>query len=163
MIIDAIIEIPLNSNIKYEYDEKHDKLRCDRIMNTSMIYPGNYGYIPNTLAGDGDPLDILVLCDYSINPGIIIECKIIGVLIMKDEKGLDEKIIAIPSNNVDINSEKINNLDDLQENLLSKIYHFFQHYKDNDKNKWTEIKEHKIRSKIYAENLIHKYKINSKL
>ena len=163
MIIDAIIEIPLNSNIKYEYDEKYDKLRCDRIMNTSMIYPGNYGYIPNTLAGDGDPLDILVVCDYSINPGIIIECKIIGVLIMKDEKGLDEKIIAIPSNNVDINSEKINNLDDIQENLLSKIYHFFQHYKDNDKNKWTEIKEHKIRSKIYAENLIYKYKINSKL
>lgn len=161
MIIDAIIEIPYNSNIKYEYDEKYDKLRCDRIINTSMLYPGNYGYIPNTLAGDNDPLDILVLCDYSINPGIIIECKIIGVLIMKDEKGLDEKIIAIPSNNVDINSEKINNLDDIQENLLSKIYHFFQHYKDNDKNKWSEIIEYK--SKIYAENLIHKYKINSKL
>lgn len=161
MIIDAIIEIPYNSNIKYEYDEKYDKLRCDRIINTSMLYPGNYGYIPNTLAGDNDPLDILVVCDYSINPGIIIECKIIGVLIMKDEKGLDEKIIAIPSNNVDINSEKLNDLNDLQENLLSKIYHFFQHYKDNDKNKWSEIIEYK--SKIYAEDLIHKYKINSKL
>ena len=72
---DMIVEIPLNSNVKYEYDKKLNKMRCDRIISTSMLYPGNYGYISNTLSGDGDPLDILLICDYSIYPGTIISVK----------------------------------------------------------------------------------------
>lgn len=158
MIINAIIEIPFSSNIKYEYDENYNLLRCDRILNTSMLYPGNYGYIPNTLGGDKDPLDILVICDYSISPGIIIECKVIGVLIMEDEKGIDEKIIAIPSENVDYNSKAINELSDINLNILSKIKHFFQHYKDNEKLKWCNVSDYK--SKKEAIKLIHKYTVS---
>ena len=118
MILEAVIEIPFGTNIKYEYDENHNLLRCDRILNTSMSYPGNYGYIPNTLGGDGDPLDILVLCDYQINPGVIIECKVLGVLLMEDEEGLDEKIIAIPSDNVDPTSKFMNQITDISPVVL---------------------------------------------
>ena len=80
--VDIIIEIPYNTFVKYEYDDSIGKIRCDRILNTSMLYPGNYGYIPNTLSGDGDPIDILLVCDYAIYPGIVIETKIIGVLMI---------------------------------------------------------------------------------
>ena len=100
-IVDVIIEIPYNSHIKYEYDEKINKIRCDRILNTSMNYPGNYGYIPNTLSGDGDPLDILMVCDYQLLPGIVIKSKIIGVLLTEDEKGADEKLLVVPYKGVD--------------------------------------------------------------
>ena len=106
-ILDMIVEIPLNSNVKYEYDKRLNKMRCDRIISTSMLYPGNYGYIPETLSGDGDPLDILLICDYPIYPGTIINVKVIGVLITEDENGEDEKLIAVPSPSVDKNSNRI--------------------------------------------------------
>ena len=143
MNIQAVIEIPYQTCVKYEYDENYEKLRCDRILNTSMLYPGNYGYIPNTLGGDGDPLDILVLCDYQLYPGTIIECKVIGVLLMEDEKGIDEKIISVPSESVDLN----------------KIKHFFEYYKMNDKNKWCKVDDFK--SKEHAIKLIQKYSIKN--
>ena len=155
--IQSIIEIPYQTCVKYEYDEKYKMLRCDRILNTSMLYPGNYGYIPNTLGGDGDPLDILVLCDYQLNPGIIIECKVIGVLLMEDEKGLDEKIIAVPSERVDSNSNFLNNLNDISPIILQKIKHFYKHYKDNDKDKWCKVNDYQ--TKNYAIQLIEKYSI----
>ena len=155
--IQSIIEIPYQTCVKYEYDEKYKMLRCDRILNTSMLYPGNYGYIPNTLGGDGDPLDILVLCDYQLNPGIIIECKVIGVLLMEDEKGLDEKIIAVPSERVDSNSNFLNNLNDISPVILQKIKHFYKHYKDNDKDKWCKVNDYQ--TKNYAIQLIEKYSI----
>lgn len=154
---DIIIEIPYNSFVKYEYDETSKKIRCDRILNTSMLYPGNYGYFPNTLAGDNDPLDVLLICDYSLYPGVIIEVKIIGVLLMIDEDGQDEKIIAVPSKNVDTNYININSLNDLPKSILSKIKHFFQHYKDNDPNKWSKVGEFKdaeFAEKIYTKYLI---------
>ena len=140
LIIDMIVEIPLNSNVKYEFDKKLGIMRCDRIISTSMLYPGNYGYIPNTLSGDGDPLDILLICDYPIYPGTIVNVKILGVLLTTDEKGEDEKLIAVPSNDVDKSFTKINNYTDLGEMIINKIYHFFKHYKDNEINKWVEIK-----------------------
>ena len=161
MILQAIIEIPSGTNIKYEYDENHNLLRCDRILNTSMSYPGNYGYIPNTLGGDGDPLDILVLCDYQINPGVIIECKVLGVLLMEDEEGLDEKIIAIPSDNVDPTSKFMNQITDISPIVLEKIKHFYEHYKDNDTEKWSQVKEYQ--SKDTAIELIHNYTIHHKI
>ena len=89
-----------------------------------MLYPGNYGFIPDTLAGDGDPLDILLVCDYPIYPGVIVETKIIGVLIMEDEKGMDEKVIVVPSENIDQNYKDINELDDLPKSTIAKIKHF---------------------------------------
>ena len=150
-IIDVIIEIPYNTFVKYEYDEKYDKMRCDRILPYNIItsneieiktgkvkyqrtikpkitYPGNYGYIPNTLSGDGDPLDILLICDYPIYPGTIINVKILGVLLTIDEKGEDEKIIAVPSNHIDPNYININNYTDLSKITINKILHFFANH-----------------------------------
>ena len=143
MEIDMIVEIPRNSNVKYEYDKDKKRMRCDRIISTSMLYPGNYGYIPNTLSGDGDPLDILLLCEYPIYPGTIVKVKIIGVLLTEDEKGNDEKVIAVPSHEVDISYNEINNYTDLDKVTLKKIKHFFTHYKDNEPKKWVNVKEYK--------------------
>ena len=100
-MFDVIIEVSKGSNLKYEISKETNLLRLDRVLHTSMFYPGNYGYFPQTLAGDGDPLDVLVLTDYVLQPGIVVECKIIGVLLTEDEKGLDEKILAVPSDKVD--------------------------------------------------------------
>ena len=136
--VDMIVEIPFNSNIKYEFDKEINKIRVDRILNTSMLYPGNYGYILNTLSGDGDPLDILLLTEYPIIPGCIIKVRIIGVLYTIDEKGNDEKLLAVPSSDVDSNYDDIKALKDLSPIIL-KIKHFFTHYKDNDKNKWVNV------------------------
>jgi inorganic pyrophosphatase len=146
--IDVMIEIPYNSYIKYEYDEKVGKIRCDRILNTSMCYPGNYGFIPNTLSGDGDPLDILLISDYSLHPGIVINARIIGVLLTNDEKGDDEKIIMVPDDSVDTSYSEIDNYDQLPKITLSKIKHFFTHYKDNEQKKWVKVKGFK--DKDYA-------------
>ena len=134
-----VVEIPYNTNIKYEFDKKIGKIRCDRILNTSMVYPGNYGYFPNTLSGDNDPLDVLVITNYPLISNSVISVIIIGVLTTKDEAGNDEKIIAIPCNNVDKSYKNINNISDLDENIIEKIKHFFQHYKDNNKSKWVQI------------------------
>ena len=138
--IDMIVEIPYNSKIKYEYDDILNKLRVDRVLNTSMLYPGNYGYLPKTLSGDGDPLDVLLVTEYALDPGTIVKVRIIGVLYTTDEKGTDEKIIAVPARGVDSSYDKINNLNDLSESCLEKIKHFFNHYKDNDKNKWVSVR-----------------------
>ena len=107
--IDVIIEIPYQSNLKYEMDKdnENERIRLDRVLSSSMIYPGNYGYIDNTLAEDGDPLDVLLIGNYALMPGCIIKCLVIGALIMTDEKGLDEKIIAVPHPEVDKHYENI--------------------------------------------------------
>jgi inorganic pyrophosphatase len=155
--VDMIVEIPYNSYVKYEYDKIENKIRCDRILNTAMNYPGNYGYIPNTLSGDGDPLDILVITEYQLYPGIIIEVKIIGVLLTEDEKGQDEKIIAVPSYKVDPNYRDVNNYNDLPKWTITKIQHFFEHYKDNEDNKWVKVtgfRNSKEAIKIYQKSII---------
>ena len=156
--IDMMVEIPYLSHVKYEYDEKIKSMRCDRVLNTSMSYPGNYGYIPNTLAGDGDPLDVLLLSDYQIFPGTIIQVKIIGVLITEDEKGQDEKVIAVPGNKVDPVYKEVNDLPDLSEFQLQKIKHFFEHYKDIEDKKWVTVKDFKNAKeafKIYENSIIN--------
>tara|TARA_R110002074_G_scaffold317411_3_gene487880 strand:- start:3308 stop:3841 length:534 start_codon:yes stop_codon:yes gene_type:complete len=154
MNIDMIVEIPLKSNVKYEFDKKQNKMRCDRIISTSMLYPGNYGYIPNTLSGDGDPLDVLLICDYKIYPGTIINVKIVGVLLTIDEKGEDEKIIAVPAEDVDFSYKNINNYIDLGEMVINKIHHFFKHYKDNENEKW--VKLNGFKNAEYAFNIYKK-------
>tara|TARA_B100001175_G_scaffold317660_1_gene335537 strand:- start:929 stop:1411 length:483 start_codon:yes stop_codon:yes gene_type:complete len=155
--IDMIVEIPYNSKIKYEFDNKLQKMRVDRILNTSMLYPGNYGYIPKTLSGDGDPLDVLLITEYPILPGSIIRARIIGVLLTTDEKGNDEKIIAVPTSDVDSNYENIHNLNDLSSITLKKIKHFFNHYKDNDKNKWVKVNQ--FDNALNAYNIYHRSKL----
>ena len=158
--VDMIVEIPYNSNVKYEFDKDLGLMRCDRILNTSMLYPGNYGYIPNTLSGDGDPLDILLLSDYSIYPGVVVKVRLIGILYTVDENGEDEKIIAVPVNKVDSTYENLYYLNDLPQTTLNKVKHFFTHYKDNDSEKWVKVKNFGNRADAY--NTYKKYLINSK-
>tara|TARA_Y100000591_G_C21561232_1_gene558666 strand:+ start:265 stop:735 length:471 start_codon:yes stop_codon:yes gene_type:complete len=137
MIYNIHIEISKDSKIKYEFE--NNKLIVDRFLNVPFVYPFNYGYIPHTLGRDNDPLDAVVVCDYSLLPTSNITCKLIGVLKTKDEKGEDNKFIFIPDETVDIKSKSINSLRDLNKTTITKIKYFFEHYKDLDENKWIEV------------------------
>jgi inorganic pyrophosphatase len=138
--VNAIIEISMNSGpIKYEFDKDLDALVVDRFMNTSMQYPCNYGFVPHTLSGDGDPADILVYSSQPIIPGAIISVRPIGVLLTEDEKGQDEKILAVPGHKIDPYFANIEDHTDLPEILLKKIEHFFERYKDLEKSKWVKV------------------------
>ena len=138
-IIDFLVEIPCNSHVKYEFDKEANMLRCDRILHTCMSYPGNYGYIPKTLARDGDPIDVLMISDYKILPMTLVKVRIIGALKMQDEKGYDEKLIVVPDKSIDPYFDDIQSIKDIPKHLLAKIKHFFQHYKDTEPNKWVKI------------------------
>jgi inorganic pyrophosphatase len=141
--VNAIIEIPFGSNIKYELDKESGAICVDRVLYSAMSYPANYGFVPNTLAADGDPADILVLNQYPVVPGAVIKCKLIGVLIMEDESGMDEKLLAVPVSKVDPQFEKINEISDLPKALLEKIKNFFETYKMLEPNKWVKVKDYK--------------------
>jgi inorganic pyrophosphatase len=156
---DVIIEIPKNCNLKYEIDNDENRLRLDRVLPSSMIYPYNYGYIPNTLAEDGDALDVLVLTPYKIRSNTIVKCKIIGALIMSDEKGLDEKVIAVPDDKVDPQFKDINNLNHVSQVNLDNITHFFNYYKKNDDEKWSKVDRYIDKEETLL--LIEKYSISS--
>ena len=134
----AFIEIPKGSNIKYEFED--GKLFVDRVLYTAMFYPYNYGYIPETLEEDGDPLDVLVIMEDPVLPGSYIRIKPIGVLIMEDEKGIDRKLIAVPHKKIDPRYENINDIDDLGEAVKLKIKHFFERYKELEPGKWVKVK-----------------------
>ncbi|MBN8827774.1 MAG: inorganic diphosphatase [Sphingobacteriia bacterium] len=138
----VIIEISQNSApIKYEFDKESGALFVDRFVQTPMHYPCNYGFIPNTLSADGDPVDVLVHTQISIMPGAVIKVRPIGVLIMEDESGLDEKILAVPVAKLDKFYDNVKSYKDLPEILISQIKHFFEHYKDLEKGKWVKVKE----------------------
>lgn len=138
--INVIIEIPMNSDpVKYELDKESAAIFVDRFMQTSMRYPCNYGFVPHTLSEDGDPIDVLVISNYPVVPGAVINSRPIGVLMMEDESGKDEKILAVPSAKIDASLAKINSIEDLDEFLLERIKNFFEHYKDLDKNKWVKV------------------------
>lgn len=139
-IANVIIEIPSHSDpIKYEVDKESGALFVDRFMSTAMHYPCNYGYIPHTLSDDGDPVDVLVPTPIPLQTGCVIQCRPVGVLKMTDEKGEDEKIIAVPISEVTDMYDKIKNINDLPELLLKQIAHFFEHYKDLEPNKWVRV------------------------
>ena len=129
-IIDVLIEIPKNSHIKYEYDKELNALRCDRILHTPLKYFFNYGFVQNTLSGDGDPIDVVVLMEDELIPGSYIKCKILGCLETSDDDGDDPKIIACPISKIDPTFKNINNITDLKQHTLDKIKYFFMHYKD---------------------------------
>ncbi len=138
--INVVIEVPSGGEpVKYEMDKASGTLFVDRILYTSMRYPGNYGFVPHTLSGDGDPIDVLIANQRPLMSGAIINCRPVGVLYMKDEAGEDEKIVAVPSVKVSAMFNKINTVDDLPQILLEKISHFFEHYKDLEEGKWVEI------------------------
>ncbi len=137
--INVIIEIPQGSNIKYELDKESGAIFLDRILYGSQFYPANYGFVPNTLADDGDPIDVLVLSSESVVPGCVIKSRVIGVLIMEDESGKDEKILAVPVAKLDPKMAKIEKLEDLPEITLQQIKHFFETYKDLEPGKWVKV------------------------
>ncbi len=138
--INVIIEIPANSDpVKYEVDKDTGALMVDRFMATPMFYPCNYGYIPNTLSEDGDPLDVLVVTPYPLINGSVIKARPVGVLQMEDESGVDAKLIAVPADKLSVIYREIKEAKELPALLLQQIEHFFEHYKDLEKGKWVKI------------------------
>jgi len=138
--INVLIEIPQGGYpVKYEVDKKSGALFVDRFLHTSMIYPANYGFIPHTLSDDGDPCDVLVVGQVPVIAGCVIPCRPIGALLMEDEAGHDEKILAVPIDKLHPFYSKIKSYKDLPEILIEQIAHFFQHYKDLEKGKWVKI------------------------
>lgn len=138
--LNALIEIPLGGvPVKYELDKESGALFVDRFLHTAMFYPGNYGFIPHTLSADGDPCDVLVVSQVPVVPGAIIRCRPVGVLLMEDEAGLDEKILAVPIDKLHPFYTGIKTYKDLPGVLCEQIAHFFQHYKDLEKGKWVTI------------------------
>ncbi len=134
------IEIPANASpIKYEIDKDMDALLVDRFMATPMFYPANYGYINNTLADDGDPLDVLVITPYPVMPGSVIRARPVGVLKMSDEAGGDEKLLAVPHEKLTQLYNDMHDIDDVPQLLKDQIVHFFEHYKDLEKGKWVKV------------------------
>jgi inorganic pyrophosphatase len=136
----VIIEISMNDNpVKYEFDKEVGALMVDRFMQVSMSYPCNYGFIPHSLSQDGDPADVLVITQYPVISGAIIKVKPVGVLIMEDESGMDEKILAVPASEIDVTFENIKDIEDVPQMIKDRINHFFEHYKKLEKGKWVKI------------------------
>jgi len=138
--VNVIVEVPVGGQpIKYEMDKEAGTLFVDRFLYTPMTYPGNYGFVPHTLSDDGDPIDVLVANTRQLIPGCVINVRPIGVLIMEDNKGRDEKIIGVPSPDLTLRYADVHNYDDLPDITLKQIQHFFEHYKDLEPGKWVKI------------------------
>ncbi|MEW6257698.1 MAG: inorganic diphosphatase [Pseudomonadota bacterium] len=138
--VNVVIEVPIGGEpIKYELDKEAGTLFVDRFLYTPMRYPGNYGFIPHTLSGDGDPCDVLIANTRPIIPGAVISVRPVGVLLMEDEGGEDEKIIAVPGPKLTKRYDNVKNYTDLPDISLKQIEHFFTHYKDLEPNKWVKI------------------------
>lgn len=137
--VHAIIEIPMRGDpVKYEADKKSGAMFVDRFLNTPMRYPYNYGFVPNTLSKDGDPIDIMVISRVPVASGAVIRSRPVGVFVMEDEHGEDEKIIAVPADDVDPYYADIRDITDLPQLDKDQIEHFFSHYKDMEKGKWVK-------------------------
>ncbi len=138
--VNVVIEVPQHGDpIKYELDKASGAVVVDRFMHTSMHYPCNYGFIPNTLSDDGDPVDVLVVSSFSLMPGCVIPCRPVGVLQMEDEAGMDAKVVAVPAPKLKPIYNHVQEVTDLPEFLLNQIKHFFEHYKDLEPNKWVKV------------------------
>ena len=138
--VNVIVEVPVGGHpIKYEMDKDAGTLVVDRFLYTPMTYPGNYGFVPHTLSEDGDPIDVLIANTRPLVPGCVINVRPIGVLMMEDNSGKDEKIIAVPSPKLTLRYDKVKEYTDLPEITLKQIEHFFEHYKDLEPGKWVKI------------------------
>lgn len=140
-VFNVIIEISANADpVKYEVDKDSGAVFVDRFMGTAMHYPCNYGYVPKTLADDGDPVDVLVVTPFALPPGVVVACRPLGILHMDDEAGGDSKLVAVPTEKLCPMYKNVQSLDDLPELLIKQIQHFFEHYKDLEAGKWVKIK-----------------------
>ena len=138
--LNVIIEVPLGGEpIKYEIDKASGAMFVDRFLYTSMRYPCNYGFVPHTLSLDGDPLDVMVVGQRALVPGAVVRVRPVGVLLMEDDGGVDEKVIAVPHQKLTRFYEKVHNYTDLPEILVDRIVHFFTHYKDMEPEKWVKV------------------------
>jgi len=138
--LNVIIEVPLGGEpIKYEIDKTSGALFVDRFLYTPMRYPGNYGFVPHTLCGDGDPLDVLVMNSRPLVPGAVVRSRPVGVLMMEDENGPDEKILALPVHKLTAMYDNVHDVGDVQAIQIERVKHFFTHYKDLEPNKWARI------------------------
>lgn len=136
----VVIEIPMNADpVKYEVDKETGAIFVDRFMSTAMHYPTNYGYVPKTLSGDGDPVDVLVITPVPLVPGVVVACRAIGILKMTDEAGEDGKVLAVPVDKILSIYSHWQKPDDLNPMRLKTIQHFFEHYKDLEPGKWVKI------------------------
>ena len=139
--INVIIEIPANAEpVKYEVDKESGAMFVDRILRTAMRYPANYGYIPHTLSDDGDPCDVVVPTAFPLIPGSVIRARPVAVLKMTDESGDDAKVVAVPSDKVSDRWTHVNDVEDMPAELMDRLAHFFEHYKDLDEGKWVRVK-----------------------
>ena len=140
MDLNAVIEIPLGGvPVKYELDKSSGAMFVDRFLHTAMFYPGNYGFIPHTLSEDGDPCDILVVSNVAVVPAAVIRCRPVGALLMQDEAGMDEKVLAVPVDDLHPFYSNIRNYTDLPSVLTEQIAHFFEHYKELERGKWVKV------------------------
>jgi len=138
--LNAVIEIPIGGvPVKYELDKTSGAMFVDRFLHTAMFYPGNYGFIPHTLSEDGDPCDILVVSNVAVVPGAVIRCRPVGALLMQDEAGMDEKVLAVPVDDLHPFYSNIRNYTDLPSVLIEQIAHFFEHYKELEQGKWVKV------------------------
>ncbi len=138
--VNVIVEVPVGgAPIKYEFDKPSGALVVDRFLNASMRYPCNYGFVPHTLSLDGDPVDVLVAGTPAVVPGAVMACRPVGVLLMEDEAGMDEKIVAVPPSRLNTYYDSVQNYTDLPKMLLDQIEHFFNHYKALEKDKWVKL------------------------
>ncbi|MEC7030301.1 MAG: inorganic diphosphatase [Pseudomonadota bacterium] len=150
--VDVLIEIsPEQGPVKYEVCKNSGRLLVDRFLQTAMSYPCHYGFIPSTLSDDGDPCDVLVLSPYTLIPGSIITVRAVGMLVMEDEAGLDNKILAVPVSAVSKSFDHIQSIKDVEQGMLDKIAHFFKHYKDLDSDKWVKVKDWKDQKEAVEE------------
>ena len=138
--VNVVIEVPIGGEpIKYEMDKASGALVVDRFLYTSMRYPGNYGFVPHTLSGDGDPCDVIVANTRALMPGSVISARVVGVLLMEDVAGQDEKILAVPSSWLTQRYDNVQNYTDLPDITIKQIEHFFAHYKDLEGTKWVKV------------------------
>ena len=138
--VNVVVEVPVGGEpVKYEMDKEAGTMVVDRFLYTPMRYPGNYGFVPHTLSDDGDPVDVLIPNQRPILPGAVMNCRPIGVLLMEDEAGGDEKVIAVPSTRLTRRYETVDDVMDLPEITRYQIQHFFEHYKDLEPGKWVKI------------------------
>ena len=152
--INVIIEIPMGGNpVKYEFDKESGAMYVDRFLHTAMYYPCNYGFVPHTLSDDGDPIDAAVLSQFPVQSGVVIPSRPVGVLIMEDESGIDEKLLCVPLDDLHPYYGNIQSFKDVRPVLLDQLQHFFEHYKDLEPDKWAKIKGWE--DEVVAQQLIH--------
>jgi inorganic pyrophosphatase len=154
-VVPIFIEVAKNSNAKYEYNFDAQMLELDRVIHSSNVYPHAYGFVPHTLCDDGDAMDALILCSADIMPGTLVHGRVVGILVMEDEKGFDEKLLCVVNN--DPFYDDVHSFKDVNKKICDQIWHFFETYKTLELHKW--VKVHGWKDEIYAKKLLQEKKL----